>query len=40
MDKPYDRLDGVIWYDGKLVPWGGRNAPCVLTRPALCERRL
>src|SRR6478752_9935852 len=21
MDKPYDRLDGVIWYDGKLVPW-------------------
>jgi len=22
MDKPYDRLDGVIWYDGKLVPWG------------------
>src|SRR5262245_24262257 len=21
-DKPYDRLDGVIWYDGKLVPWG------------------
>src|SRR5213083_2110969 len=21
-EKPYDRLDGVIWYDGKLVPWG------------------
>src|SRR5262249_53520508 len=21
-DKPYDRLEGVIWYDGKLVPWG------------------
>src|SRR3979411_1872094 len=21
-DKPYDRLDGVIWYDGKLQPWG------------------
>src|SRR5205809_5763613 len=20
-DKPYDRLDGVIWYDGQLVPW-------------------
>src|SRR5262249_14453642 len=20
-EKPYDRLDGVIWYDGKLVPW-------------------
>jgi len=22
VEKPYDRLDGVIWYDGKLVPWG------------------
>src|SRR5258708_37955671 len=21
-EKPYDRLDGVTWYDGKLVPWG------------------
>ena len=21
-DRPYDRLDGVIWYDGKLAPWG------------------
>ena len=21
-EKPYDRLDGVIWYDGRLVPWG------------------
>src|SRR5262249_11753957 len=21
-EKPYDRLEGVIWYDGKLVPWG------------------
>ena len=21
-EKPYDRLDGVIWYDGKLVLWG------------------
>src|SRR3954451_5379073 len=20
-EKPYDRLDGVIWYDGTLVPW-------------------
>jgi branched-chain amino acid aminotransferase len=20
-DKPYDRLEGVIWYDGRLVPW-------------------
>ena len=20
-EEPYDRLDGVIWYDGKLVPW-------------------
>src|SRR5258705_10667142 len=20
-DRPYDRLDGVIWYDGKLAPW-------------------
>jgi len=25
MDKPYDRLDGVIWYDGKVVPWGEAN---------------
>jgi branched-chain amino acid aminotransferase len=25
MDKPYDRLDGVIWYDGKLVPWSDAN---------------
>ena len=24
-DKPYDRLDGVIWYDGKLVPWQNAN---------------
>src|SRR4051795_11163997 len=22
VDRPYDRLDGVIWYDGALVPWG------------------
>jgi branched-chain amino acid aminotransferase len=21
-EKPYDRLEGVIWYDGRLVPWG------------------
>src|SRR4029079_11602514 len=21
-DKPYDRLDGFIWYDGQFVPWG------------------
>ena len=21
-EKSYDRLDGVIWYDGRLVPWG------------------
>ena len=20
-EKPYDRLYGVIWYDGKLVEW-------------------
>ena len=20
-EQSYDRLDGVIWYDGKLVPW-------------------
>jgi len=25
MDKPYDRLDGVIWYDGKLVDWSEAN---------------
>src|SRR3954465_5862474 len=24
-EKPYDRLEGVIWYDGKLVPWGDAN---------------
>ena len=24
-DKPYDRLEGVIWYDGRLVPWGDAN---------------
>ncbi len=23
--QSYDRLDGVIWYDGKLVPWGHAN---------------
>ena len=23
--QSYDRLDGVIWYDGKLVPWGEAN---------------
>src|SRR5262249_14701105 len=21
-EQPYDRLEGVIWYDGELVPWG------------------
>jgi branched-chain amino acid aminotransferase len=21
-EKPYDRLDGVIWHDGELVQWG------------------
>ncbi|WP_137043535.1 branched-chain amino acid aminotransferase [Pseudolabrys sp. FHR47] len=24
--QSYDKLDGVIWYDGKLVPWGEANA--------------
>jgi hypothetical protein len=23
--QSYDRLDGVIWYDGKLVPWADAN---------------
>ncbi len=23
--QSYDRLDGVIWYDGKLVPWSDAN---------------
>ena len=23
MEQPFDRRDGVIWYDGKLVPWAG-----------------
>jgi branched-chain amino acid aminotransferase len=25
MAQSYDRLDGVIWYDGKLVPWRDAN---------------
>ena len=25
MAQSYDRLDGVIWYDGKLVPWREAN---------------
>src|SRR4029079_16459902 len=24
--QSYDRLEGVIWYDGKLVPWSEANA--------------
>ncbi len=39
-DKPYDRLDGVIWYDGKLVPWGDATLHVLFPRPALCERRV
>ena len=23
--QSYDRLEGVIWYDGKLVPWDDAN---------------
>src|ERR1035437_8683969 len=23
--QSYDRLEGVIWYDGKLVPWADAN---------------
>mgnify|MGYP001796268746 CR=1 FL=1 len=23
--QSYDKLDGVIWYDGKLVPWADAN---------------
>ena len=23
MEQPFDRRDGLIWYDGKLVPWAG-----------------
>ena len=23
--QSYDRLEGVIWYDGKLVPWEQAN---------------
>ena len=23
--QSYDRLEGVIWYDGKLLPWGEAN---------------
>jgi hypothetical protein len=22
MGVSFDKIDGVIWYDGKLVPWG------------------
>jgi branched-chain amino acid aminotransferase len=22
MGISFDKIDGVIWYDGKLVPWG------------------
>ena len=28
MDRPYDRLDGVIWYDGKLVAGARRTCMC------------
>ena len=26
--QSYDRLEGVIWYDGKLVPWNEGQPPC------------
>ena len=38
-ERPYDRLDGVIWYDGKLVPWGDATVHVLPPRPALCELR-
>ena len=25
MGVSFDRIDGVIWFDGKLVPWGDAN---------------
>ena len=25
MAQSYDRLEGVIWYDGQLVPWKDAN---------------
>jgi branched-chain amino acid aminotransferase len=25
MSQTFDQRDGVIWYDGKLVPWAGAN---------------
>ena len=25
MGVSFDKIDGVIWYDGKLVPWGDAN---------------
>ena len=25
--QSYDRLEGVIWYDGKLVPWASDGPP-------------
>ena len=34
-DDPIDRLDGVIWYDGKLVPWARRQHARADPRPAL-----
>ena len=29
--QSYDRLDGVIWYDGKLVPWDQPIRTCSAT---------
>ena len=26
--QSYDRLEGVIWYDGKLVPWNEPTSMC------------
>ena len=38
--QSYDRLEGVIWYDGKLVPWHGRQSARAHPRPALRELRV
>ena len=32
-EQPYDRLEGVIWYDGKLVPWGDATLHPLKERP-------
>ena len=39
-EQSYDRLDGVIWYDGKLVPWSRCQDACAHPRAALRQLRV